>query len=115
MGGMTPLCCIDRRLTEPGEIQPGEIACIGEGRDQAGLKLGRCQVQEAMSQAAAESGMDAFSERTIQMPVPSGPATSRTWRSPCGERKRSNGIDSVASVPTRRRSAVRRPAFDFGV
>ena len=66
MGGIAPLCAIDWRLTEPGQVQPGEVACIGKWREQAGLKLGRRQVQETMSQAVAESGMDSFPERTIE-------------------------------------------------
>ncbi len=56
-----------RCLTEPGQIKTGEVACIGEWRRQAGLKLGRRQVQETAGRAFAESGLDSF---------PAGPSTA---------------------------------------
>ena len=58
-----PVC---RRLTEPGQIQPGEVAGIGEGRRQAGLKLGRREVQETAGGAVGESRMDSFRGRSVQ-------------------------------------------------
>ncbi len=58
-------CSVHRRLTEPGQIQPGEVARIGERRRQAGLELGRREVQETTRRAVGESSMDSFPGRTI--------------------------------------------------
>ncbi len=60
-----PLSPIRRRLTEPGQIQTGEVARIGERRRQAGLELGRRQVQETMGRAQVERSMDSFPGRAI--------------------------------------------------
>jgi hypothetical protein len=58
-------CSIRRRLTEPGQIQTGEVARIGEWRRQAGLKLGRREVQETTRRTFVESSMDSFPGWTI--------------------------------------------------
>ncbi len=58
-------CCIHRRLAEPGQIQTGEIARIGERRRQAGLELGRRQVQETTRRTFVESDMDSLPGGTI--------------------------------------------------
>ena len=55
-----------RRLTEPGQIQAGEVARIDERRRQAGLKLGRREVQKTTGRAVGESRMDSFPGRTVQ-------------------------------------------------
>ena len=54
------------RLTEPGQIQAGEVACIGERGWQAGLKLGRRQVQKTACRAFAECRMSPSAGRTVE-------------------------------------------------
>ena len=54
-----------RRLTEPRQIQTGEVACIGKWRRQAGLKFGRREVQKTVGRAIGEGSMNSFPGRTV--------------------------------------------------
>jgi hypothetical protein len=57
---------IRRRLTEPSQVETGEVARKAECRRQAGLEIGRCEVQETACRAPGEGCMHSFPDRTVQ-------------------------------------------------
>ncbi len=92
-----------RPLTKAGQIQAGEVARIDETRRQAGLKLGRREVEKTTGRAVGESRIDSFPGRTVQRgTIRSGDLTNvemALWRQNEFKRHERLGIPTHKRVP----------------